>query len=237
MSGIAVAIGGSAVLGAVGTATGGFGSQKKAKMPDLPPFYEDPLYQKEQDYLDLFGTNMLKGELPDFYSSLGKTNSPEFQDLLKMTNRDTINSVNENLVRRGISRSGVGLSTVAKQVADTGTTLRWQDYLKASTEKGNLLNTGLNTLSGVRTAAQNQQAQKNQYAAAKAGMSIQIQQMENQQDAANEEALSSVIGSSISTLGSLAMMKYLNTKTPTTTPSTTPMGNAAYNSLMDLPNN
>lgn len=129
----------------------------------LPDWFQDPLYQKTQDLSFGIGSDILKGKLPDFYSSLGKTGSTEFQNMLNLVNTKTAQAVNENLVRRNISRSGVGASSVAKATADATTTLSWQDYLKAAGEKANLLNTGLNTMTGVRAGALDITGQKNQF--------------------------------------------------------------------------
>ena len=130
---------------------------------NLPEFKTDPYYTKAQDLSYTTGEGILSGKLPEFYQGLGQTGSKEFQDMLALVNRNTATAVNENLVRRNISRSGVGAASIAKQSADTSATLSWQDYLKAAGEKTGLMNTGLETISGVRGAGLQYAGQENQF--------------------------------------------------------------------------
>lgn len=164
----------------------------------LPDWYQDPLYQSSQDTLNTFGTDVLGGKLPEFYSSLGKTGSNEFNDMLAMVNRDTARAVQENNVRRGVSRGGIGGSSIAKAVADSSTTLRWSDFLRASGEKMNLLNMGTNTMSGVREGALNLGGQKNQFNLNRAQLEIAIAQAnqasKDKKNAMWGQILSSAIG-------------------------------------------
>lgn len=202
MSGIAVAIGGTAILGTLGAA-GVFGDGGGGSVGDinLPDWEEDPLYKKSQESLDVFGQDLLGGKLPDFYSTLGKTNTPEFQNILALINRDTSKAVNENLVRRNISRSGVGLSTTAKAVADASTKLRWEDFLRANNEKAGLLNTGLNTVSGVRNSALDWTNSKNAFNLNKVKIALGQAEAIDAQAAAKDAAWGDILGSSIGAAG------------------------------------
>lgn len=171
---------------------------------NIPDFYTDPYFTKTQDYLYGFGTDILQGKLPDFYSGLGQTGSKQFQDMLALVNKNTATAVNENLVRRNISRGGVGLSTIAKQTAETSTTLNWQDYLRAMTEKGSLLTTGLSTVSGVGEKALSYGGQENQYNLSKAQLELQ-QAQANAQTKAQEDAMwGQIISSAIGAAGMFA---------------------------------
>ncbi len=157
-----------AVVGAGTAAYSSYSSSKAASKDKLDPgnvpnWWEDPNYKASQDVLAPFGKNLLEGKLPDFYSSLGKTGTPEFTDMLKLISRDTASAINENMVRRNISRGGVGASLLATTMADTSTKLRWEDLLKANTEKQNLMTTGTNVLSGVRGASLDMTGQQNQF--------------------------------------------------------------------------
>ena len=128
---------------------------------NLPEFKSDPYFTKAQDLSYTTGSDILKGKLPEWMGGYGQTGSKEFQDMLALVNRNTATAVNENLVRRNISRSGVGAASIAKQAADTSTSLSWADYLKASGEKQSLLGTGLETISGVRGAGLQYAGQEN----------------------------------------------------------------------------
>jgi hypothetical protein len=182
---------------------GGSSNVSDIKMPE---WYTDPLYTSSQDYLNTYGTNILEGKLPSFYSSLGQTGSDAFKSKLTQTNRDTATAVNENLVRRGISRSGVGLSTTAKQVANNSTNYNWADYLQAQTEKASLLNTGLNTLSGVRSSALTNQGSKNQFNLGVTGLELQQAGAEDQASANEGSMWSSLLSAGIGALGTVGGM-------------------------------
>lgn len=153
----------------------------------LPDWFEDPLYQKTQSRLEPFGSNLLEGKLPDFFSTLGKTGTPEFENILSLINRDTATAVNENLVRRNISRGGVGQNLLATTMADVGKKLRWEDFLRGQDEKKWLMGTGLDTLSGVRSSALDITGQKNQFNISRSGLDLQAQQF-NAKQAAEEKA-------------------------------------------------
>lgn len=176
------------------------------KRPDitLPNFYIDPSYQKSQDVLLPFGSDVLQGKLPDFYSSLGKTNTPEFNEMLSLVNRDTAKAVNENIVRRNISRSGIGLSTIAKTAADVGSKLRWEDFMRGNQEKMSLLGLGTSTLEGVRSAGLSLGGQKNQYQVQGAQLALEQEKMKQQKEAANNAMWSQILSSAIGAAGMLA---------------------------------
>lgn len=165
---------------------------------NLPPFYSDPLYQKTQDILFPFGEDLLAGQPNEYYAPIGETGSPEFENMLALTNRDTSKAVSENLVRRGISRGGLGLSIAAKTAADTSTKLRWEDYLRAMTGKEFLLSTGSNMLSNVLQGALSMGGQKNQYNISKAELSLAVQkanqEMANQRNAMWGQIAQTAIG-------------------------------------------
>lgn len=166
----------------------------------LPDWFEDPLYQKTQSRLEPFGSNLLEGKLPDFYSSLGKTGTPEFENILSLINRDTSTAINENLVRRNISRGGIGANVLATTMADVGKKLRWEDFLRGQDEKKWLMGQGLETLSGVRSSALDITGQKNQFNISRSGLALQMQQF-NAQQAAQEKAAKNKMWSDIISSG------------------------------------
>lgn len=166
-------------------------------------FKEDAYYRKSQNILYPFGTNILEGKLPDFYSSLGKTGGTEFENMLALINRDTAKAVNENLVRRNISRGGVGLSTIAKATADTGIKLRWTDFLRAQGEKQWLMGTGLETIGGVRSAALNQQGQTNQWTLSQKELDMKQAAIDAEEETNKNSLWQGILSSAIGAIGGI----------------------------------
>ena len=154
---------------------------------NLPEFATDKYYQPSQDLSFGMGSDILKGKLPEWMEGLGETGSKQFKDMLAMVNRDTATAVNENLVRRNI-KGGVGLSSIAKATADAGTKLSWADYTKASGEKQDLMKTGLNTVSGVRSAGLTYGGQKNQYEMGGAQLRLSADKFNAEQQRKDDEA-------------------------------------------------
>ena len=192
---------------------------------ELPAFFQDPYYTEVQDYLNSFSKDMLAGILPDYYKQIGETGGKEFEDMLSMINRDTSKSVNESLVRRGISRSGVGLSTMAKANADTNTKLRWEDYARALTGKQYLLGKGLDVQEGIRTAGLNNQSQVNQFNLAEAGIGINAQQIMDQRGQQEDNMWGQLLQSAIGAVGS-----YMGTQGGgTTNTGTSNIAGSGYN--------
>ncbi len=176
---------------------------KKAIDIKIPDFYTDPLFQSSQNTLNTFGQDLLGGRLPDFYSSLGKTDTPEFNNLLSLINRDTARAVNENLVRRNITRGGVGLSTIAKTMSDVGTKLRWEDFTRAQGEKQWLMGTGLNTVAGVGSNALNYGGQQNTYNLNKSQLEIAMAEANAKAKQAKNDMWQKIISSTIGTIGTI----------------------------------
>jgi hypothetical protein len=170
----------------------------------LPDFYTDEYFTKTQKDLYGYGTDIMGGKLPDFYSSLGQTGSKQFKDMLDLVNRDTAMAVQENLVRRNISRSGAGLSAIAKATADATTKLSWQDFLKASGEKQNLLNLGLSTVGSVGEKALSFGGQKNQFNLSKTQLELSQAQAKDQAKAAKDAMWGKIISSGIGAAAILA---------------------------------
>jgi len=176
---------------------GCFGGDSEAENVAMPAWYEDPYYQKTQDKLFGYGTDILEGNLPDFYSSLGRTGSPAFKEMLALVNRDTARAVNENLVRRNITRGGVGVSSIAKATADVGSKLRFEDFLRANREKAGLLTTGLNTVSGVRSAALDITGKRNQFNLGRTELELGRAGMMDEAEAAQNQMWSDILSSAI----------------------------------------
>jgi hypothetical protein len=163
----------------------GFWESKKKKKEQGPTIfdllmdyfkqrYNDPYYKDTQKTLSDYGTNVLKGDVPEYYKPIGDFDNPYSQDIIDMGARDISRNVNESLARRGI-RSPRGTNLIASQVSDLGKQVRWDDYVRAMTGRQFLLGTGLNTLTGVRQAALGKEVDMGNYMlnAARTGLSEQ----------------------------------------------------------------
>jgi hypothetical protein len=188
---------------------------------DIPDFYTDKYYTSSQETLLPFASSLLQGNIPDYYKGIGEYGGAELESILGLVNRDTTKAVNENLVRRGISRSGVGASSIAKATADASTNLRWSDYQRALTGRQNLLNLGVNTMSGVGTSGLNYGNSLNQYSLNKAGIETDIAKTNYQIEAnkkAQEDAMwASILSSTIGAAGSVVGMGMLGSALGSTT--------------------
>lgn len=156
------------------------------KKPDLPSYYTDPFYTSSQEYLDKFGTDMMGGNIPDYYKAIGESGSPEFENILRMAVRNTQRAGTEDAARRGV-RGGAATSAISKSVADLTGGLRYQDYMNAISGKKFLLGTGVGVKEGVRNAAAGTMGARNTF--------NQNQYQYQYADYANDQqALSDLIG-------------------------------------------
>ena len=156
-----------------------------------PAFKPDPYVEKTQSYLFPYATSILEGKPNDYYGAIGQWGGPEYQKMMNLVNRDTTNATNENLTRRGISRSGLGADIVSKTVGDASTKMTWADYNRAMSGRQWLGGWGSGMMEGVRGAGLTNQSQQNQYALQEYQLN---QQNQNQDDNMWAQLLSSGIG-------------------------------------------
>lgn len=128
-----------------------------------PKYYEDPDYRAAQDALKGMGLEILKGEVPDYYKPIGEFGGPQFESMLGLTTRDIQRSAAEGMAASGRARGGALPAVTAGAIADAATKLRYSDFIRAISGRQNLLNTGINVTSSVRSAGQNQGTSKNQF--------------------------------------------------------------------------
>jgi len=158
----AVASAAIAVKGAVDAFGADSGDSNLAGF-QLPEFADDPLVAETQEFLNEIGQNFLKGDFGEF-SSLAETGSPEFEALLQRTMTDIRRGTEESFAKQGRSRGGGVTAASAEAVGDATAQLRFDDFMRAQQGKAGLLATGGNLVQGVRTSAQNNQLQKNNFA-------------------------------------------------------------------------
>jgi len=155
---IAIGLGIAALAGGAGMA-GSMASKKKK--PLEYKFQADPYYNQAQSKLFPFYSNMLEGNIPEYYKSLGEWNSPELENIIGLGVRDTSKAVSEGLTRRGISRGGIGLASTAPAIADMTTNLRFNSLQNAQANRMKFLGIGSQGLETVGNMALANQAQMN----------------------------------------------------------------------------
>jgi len=179
---------------------------------NLPNYSQSEWYTKPQKRLYDYSSEMLEGNIPDYYKSIGSYGGSEMEAMLNMINRDVSKGVTEDVARRNVGSGGAGMSAIAKATADAGTQLRWQDYMRAMEGKKYLLGTGLETMSGVRNAGLSEQGQQNQFNLNKAGMEFNVgkynEDYSREQELQKGSLWSQILSSGLGALGTGVGMYY-----------------------------
>ena len=160
----------------------------------LPEFFEDPEFKKTQEFLSDFGINILQGNIPEFFKPLGETGSKQFEDVLALTKRDITESALETAAITNRGRGGSVASTVAREVGDATTKLRFADFLRAMEGKGFLFQQGRGITEGVRSAGLTNQGQRNTFNLGTAGIDLKSRGLLDEQDAQSGDLLGKIIG-------------------------------------------
>lgn len=170
------------------------GGNKGSAYPTLAPFYTDPHYTAEQDFLQPYGMGLMTGNnIPDFYKSLATQNSPEFQSVLAQSNRNIGQAATEAAARSGTGRGGNLPGVTAQAIADNTGQLSYQDFLNSNAGKQFLLTKGNDISSGVRSAGQVNAAAQNDYSLNQFNAQLGALNYGNQAAAAKGAALGSAI--------------------------------------------
>lgn len=172
-----------------------FGKKEKIEAPKWQP---DPYYGKSQDALYGTASGLLNGTPNSYYSPIGEWGGKALEDIIGLGSRDISNSVESSLASKGMARSGLSAEAIGSKVGDMSTKLRWEDYNRALTGRQNLLQFGLNSMSGVRSGALQNQDMMNQYDMNASKMDYQIGK-DTQDNWAG--IISSVIGAGASLYG------------------------------------
>lgn len=123
----------------------------------LPKEVTDPLYTSSQASLNNIGSGLLTGNIPDYYKSIGDFNSPQFQAMLNSVKGQVMQGSQESAAIGGTGRSGLATAASNNSLNSIIPQLTYEDYTRALSGRGALLDAGLNTETGVRSSAQNQQ--------------------------------------------------------------------------------
>lgn len=148
--------------GNIGALFGGKSDNQVANIP-IPQFQTDPNFTSSQNSLATLGQNVLSGNLPAFYSSLGKSNSPQFQSMLTNVEGQTNQNSQAAEAASGTARSGVGEAASALALNNVIPGLSYQDFTNAQTQQEGLLNFGSGLTQDVAGNALTNQEQENTF--------------------------------------------------------------------------
>lgn len=139
---------------------------------NLPEFQEPEYYKEMQEILSGFGKEALAGEVPEYFAPLGEVGGEEFEGYLGRVLGDVKTGVTEQAARLG-QRGGAPAEVLARETGDISSKMRYQDFLRAMSGRGNILNLGLGTLSDVRGTDLSYANLENQFALNRAGLEMQ----------------------------------------------------------------
>lgn len=159
---------------------------------ERPKYVTDPNYSESQTALKGLGLGLLKGEIPDYYSSIGQTGGKEFEDMLSLTTRDIHKSAAESMAKSGRARGGALPAVTAQSVADTALKARYQDYNRSLTGKEDLLKLGIGVTEGVRGAGQTEGARTNDFNWKDYNAQVAERAYQDQQDSALGEMIGTI---------------------------------------------
>ena len=149
--------------GDLGALFGG-GSGNQVANLSVPSFQADPNFTSSQNSLSTLGNQVLSGNLPSFYSGLGKTNSPQFQSMVSNVTGQTQQAAQGQEAIAGTGRSGVGAAASALALNNVIPGLNYQDLLNAQTQQEGLLTLGTGVEQDVAGNALTNQSQTNNFA-------------------------------------------------------------------------
>ncbi len=177
------------------------GDESDAQAPALPTYTEDPNYRQTQDFLQPYGENILNGNIPDYYKSIGEPNSQQFQDYLNLSNRDISQGAAEAAAKSGRGRGGSLASVTAQAIGDNSAKLRYTDFLNSQNGKQFLLQQGRGITEGVRGAGQTEGANVNNFNLKNYDNAYKAYQDEVAADNANSAAMGKAVGTVVGGVG------------------------------------
>ena len=194
----------------------------------LPEFQTEEFYTAGQEKLFPFYSQMLEGEVPEYFSGIGAVGGKEFEDVLGMTTRDITQSGLETGARMGMRGPRVGAG-ISRAVGDVSKQMRYADYERAIEGRKGLLTTGLTGMEGVRGAGLDLTNLMNQFALQKTQLGMDLAGKEEAKKKAESDRWSKVLQSIIGGVGTIGgmtayggMMKGATTKLGTAGRTSTP---------------
>ena len=162
----------------------------------LPSFYTDPKFEDVQNVMFPFGTNILQGEVPEFYKPITDIGGPVFEDYLSKVKGDITQQGLETGARlkmRG-PRLGAGIS---KAIGDVLPGLRWTELLRGLGERERLMETGIGVTERVGTRGLEFGRQRNVFELEKTGLAMNLAQAEEAKKKAKADRWAKIIESTI----------------------------------------
>lgn len=179
-------------------------------MVDIPAYYQSPEFMEYQEYMGGYGKDILAGDIPDYYAPIGEYGSPQFEDVLQMTQRDVGRSVMEAEALRG-GRAGSTPAVMGRAIGDVSTKMRWQDYLNAITGRKFLMSTGTGMIGDVTGNYLREQQLRNQYNLSRAQLEMRQEagafKIGESRRQAEDAMIADIIGSGLGTAGMLYGME------------------------------
>lgn len=169
-----------------------------------PTFQQNQSYNNASNQLSTLGTNILSGNLPSYYSSLGNPNSSQFQALQQNLIGQTNAASAQQAAASGTDRSGVAATAAASSLANTLPALDFSNLQNAQSQQQALLGLGSNITNDVAGLGLQDQSQVNAFNQQNFQDQFQQAAYNNQYNVAQGNALGSLIGSGLSVgLGAL----------------------------------
>jgi len=163
----------------------------------LPDYTEDKYYESSQAPLQKTGLSLLQGKPNDYFKPIGEYGGQEFENVLGLLKRDVSKGVDEDLVRRGVGRGGIGATAKARAIGDISTKTRYADYERALSGRQNLLTTGADILGGVRSGALNREGIRNPFEISRTGLDMDRAKGLDAHQAAQDKKMSDLIGGAV----------------------------------------
>lgn len=170
--------------------------------PDLPSFYEDPMFQIGQKDLYGFGTDFMAGRIPEYYRSIGEAGGPEFNEMLRLNTEDITRAGYESAARMG-TKGGATQSNILKSIRSMAVPLRWADFTRSLQGRQGFLDTGVNAITGVRNAGLQFGGQKNQFNLNEYGLKMDQMKMIEAEKARKDAMWSEIISGALGAAGTI----------------------------------
>lgn len=197
-------------LFSIGSAIGSATSKKPNSAMEgfeLPEWWDDPKYEDAQKLLSELGSDILGGDIPDYYKGIGEPGGKEFENMLSMNLSDITKQVLEGTAMTGRGRGGLPGSLISEASAEASTQARWAEHLRALEGKQWLFGQGRGITENVRTAGANKEQRKNAFNIDVSGLDYKKRAYWDEYDAMTreweKEKGSNIVSGALGALGSI----------------------------------
>lgn len=171
----------------------------------VPTFQTDPNFTSSQNNLATLGQQVLSGNLPSFYSSLGNPNSSQFNAALTNIEGQTNQNSQAAEAASGTARSGVGQAASAMALNNVIPGLTYENLLNAQQQQQGLLNLGAGVTQDVAGNALANQSQMNNFAQQNFSNNLNMDEYNNAYSLMQGQATGQAIGTGIGAIGGFAL--------------------------------